>query len=276
MVDNRIFQRLVAQGTLVSTAFLAVTLSGCCGLEFMANSTSHWGENRCSCEPADTCTPGCPAPCVTLESPEGYLNQGATFSGEKITGPPGKTALQRMTELNDELEELRASNQQLHDQLERANQTIEEQVRAVDSAEKELQRAMTDYSEMRDRLERWYADLDAIDQTYRTSAMQQNRLLDRFEQELEAIIVSCDEPLDDESFGSFHDEPADPRDRLPPPIDTGEPDQTQPARKTLLPAPQPPEQPAGPPAEPALAPVVDGAVTLRPPKNRGHVTGISF
>ena len=167
-------------------------MTGCCQLETVATSFSHWGETRANCDTPAGCTPGCPQPCVTLQPPEGYLADGATFVGDRITGPPSKTSVDRMVELDTELGRRREENIVLEQKLELAQQTIQEQGRAIDSAGKELQLALKDYGEVRGKLEKWNADLDTVNEEVRKTFHQQQQLLNQFEDEVEDLLTTYD------------------------------------------------------------------------------------
>jgi hypothetical protein len=177
----------------ILTLVVMLGTSGCAGFQHAVDSLNVWQSNRCNCETGN-CVCGnhnCEAQDVVLGSPQGYLSEGANFSGEQIAGPPGKTALMRALELQEEVEQLRQEKQELYQQLELSKQQQEAQQAAISVAQRELSRAMEDYAVMRRRLEAWYSELDHLDEQYRAGTQQRDSVMDEFERELETILAQC-------------------------------------------------------------------------------------
>lgn len=171
---------------------------GCSLTETIVQRASHWHENR-----ADDLL--CPSPPVTLQPPQGYLVQGATFAGADITGPPGKSAIDAVLELKDELQRAKDEQEELRQQLQLAQATIEQQGVAIDTASKELQHAMDDYARMRDTLSQWYADLRDLDRDYHHNQDAQDESLEDLEHEIKAMIDQCESAMADASDPPYDD-----------------------------------------------------------------------
>jgi hypothetical protein len=181
------------QQSLLARLLLLLVLgssgSGCTLIDRTANTLNHLHDNRCS-----DLTGSCGAPVVTLNPPQGYLTEGATFAGAEITGPPGKTAVDRVIELAQEVEQLRRDNEALRERLELAQTTIDQQATTIDAASKELQLAMNDYALMRDGLAQWQIELRSFEDRYRENQDEQGRFVGRSG----AAIASDDSSLRDD------------------------------------------------------------------------------
>jgi hypothetical protein len=192
---------------LLPLALLAT--SGCAGFQRAVDTLDVWQANRCDCEVGNSVcgNHNCAAKDVVLGPPQGYLSEGANFTGEQIAGPPGKTALMRALELQDEVAKLKQENFELSQQLEIAKQKQNAQQEAMSVAQRELSRAMEDYAVMRRKLEAWYAELDQLDRQFQTGSRERDIAMDQFERELEAILADC-QPT--ETAPTAIQEPSDP------------------------------------------------------------------
>lgn len=186
------------RGALAGVGLISLLMTGCVSFQTGVDSIDKWQANRCDCGTPNSCTCGnanCEATCVSLERPEGYLSDGPTTGGQVIIGPPGKHAIDRMLELQQEVECLRAENESLVDQLALASSTIEKQQEAINSASAELKAALDDFSIMRLKLTKWYADLHQLDSQYRKGQVEQDRMWESLEQELQSLLNECVDPV---------------------------------------------------------------------------------
>ena len=166
---------------------LALTLSGssgCCVINRLANVLSHAHENRSTCQ--------FPAPIVAVAAPQGYLDQGPTVSGEIIAGPPGKTALDVVVDLQNEVVSLTTQRDKLQSQLQQAEEIIRQQEEGLGAATQELQQSASDLSSMRQRLTVWQDELAEISQHYLEAQTQQDEVVAQMEQRLRGILAECE------------------------------------------------------------------------------------
>ncbi len=162
------------------------SLSGCTLFNRTVDHLNHVYDNRCS-DGTGAC-----APVVSLEPPQGYLSEGAEFAGLEITGPAGKSAVDRVVELTKEVEDLRQEIDNLSEQLEMARTTIDQQATTIDGASKELQLATNDYAQMRDNLAQWQSQLREFEEKYRDEQDFQEDVWDELERQLQALIRRCE------------------------------------------------------------------------------------
>ncbi|MCA9149454.1 MAG: hypothetical protein KDA92_09155 [Planctomycetales bacterium] len=190
------FQRatLDAQlGTLLVLLSLCLG-TGCSAFQTVVGQATHWQENRADCPPFpdNDGNNDCVKPCVALEPVAGYLSSGPTFGGEQIIGEPSRTAVDRMMEMKDELETLRAEKSDLQQQLSLAEETIREQGVSIDAASQELQRALADFNMVRERLNQWEHDTRQLHERLRNRDGDREQLLSRFEADLQEILSACE------------------------------------------------------------------------------------
>lgn len=161
--------------------------SGCCTVNRLADVLSHAHENRCTCQ--------CPAPVVPgplVAPPQGYLDQGPTLSGAVIAGPPGKSAVDVVVELQHEITSLTTEKEQLRGQLQQAEETIRIQEQALEAATQELQASTADLSSMQQRLTAWQSQLAEISTQYLDVQTDQDTAVVEMEQRLRKILKDCE------------------------------------------------------------------------------------
>lgn len=162
------------------------SVSGCTLFHRTVDHLNHVYENDCG-DGTGSC-----APVVSLEPPQGYLAEGAEFTGAEITGPAGKSAVDRVVELSKEVGDLRQEIDELRQQVDLARTTIDQQASTIDGASKELQLAMTDYAQMRENLAQWQSELREFEDKYRDELDIQDEAWDDLERQLHAMIRRCE------------------------------------------------------------------------------------
>jgi ABC-type transporter Mla subunit MlaD len=123
---------------------------------------------------------------------QGYLDQGPTVSGEIVAGEPGKSALDVVVELQDEVLALKEEQHRLRSQLDAARATIRQQEQTLEEATQELQQSAHDLSQMRNRLGDWQQQLAEISTHYLDAQTQQDSVVAELERRLRQILADCE------------------------------------------------------------------------------------